>query len=415
MRLPSITQYRAQMQLLSSEFDKLSSLQTKAGTGKKLLRSSDNPILADRIKSVQNYLGQLKNFDSNVTLADNRQSQKSYVAAQSLALIGKVQQLLQSGQNETLNDSDREIISKELDGILEQALVLSNTRDANNEYIYSGYNPAIPAFRNEGNQYIYQGSVNSSKISIGLQARVNYSEVGGKVFANILNGNGAFQTNADLANNNGTAIIRGGHVVSPADYVADSYTITIVANTAGKPAVQVIGATSGQIIPALPANVPGDAPDYIDGNDLVFNGLAINLSGQPQVGDTFRVSPSQGQSVFSAISDLANVLHQPIKSEKDRSNFQQIMGGLSETMQQIYEHFRSYQQTVGNDGKIIDNQKNLMENLITDETLKLSNLSDADMPEVLTQITQRMTSLQLTQQIYLKIQETQQMILNQRR
>ena len=56
-----------------------------------------------------------------------------------------------------------------------------------------------------------------------------------------------------------------------------------------------------------------------------------------------------------------------------------------------------------------------MENLLTDGALKLTNLSDADMPTLLGQLTQRMTTLQLTQQIYLKIQETQQMILTQRR
>ncbi len=76
-------------------------------------------------------------------------------------------------------------------------------------------------------------------------------------------------------------------------YVADNYTLTFVTNGAGKLAYQIVGASSGQVIPAPPATIPTDAPEYVIGEDISFNGLSINIKGTPQVGDTFQIAPSQ--------------------------------------------------------------------------------------------------------------------------
>ena len=76
-----------------------------------------------------------------------------------------------------------------------------------------------------------------------------------------------------------------------------------MSNSASELAYTVVGATTGQIIPALPGAVPADAPAYVDGSTISFSGVEIAINGTPQVGDDFQVVPSGGETLFYVCSD----------------------------------------------------------------------------------------------------------------
>lgn len=407
MRLPTITQFRTQSQMLSSQFERLTYLQTQSVTGKKILRSSENPLLADNIKSVQDHLVRLNSFDTNLSLAESRQGIKESSVKESINIVNQIQELMMRAQNDTNNDSDRNAISKEVEGILSRIGDLANTRDSNGEYIFSGFNIHTPAFRKENGQYIYQGGDQISEIAIGLGVKVEYSDSGYQIFSAIPKGNGDFSVSADTVNNTGTGVLAGDRVIDFSGYVEDDYTVTIVTNSSGAPAIQVIGANSGQVIPVPPATSPADAPDYINGDSIVFNGVSIQLTGSPDIGDRFFVNPSQSQSIFSAISDLITVLNQPANTPKNKADLKQKLGELQQTVEQAATHFVTYQQKIGNQGIIIDNQRRLTENLQVNEKIFLNALSSANLEEVLTELSQQNIALQLTQKIYTQLQESQ--------
>lgn len=406
MRLPTVNQMKSQSQALSLHYNQLSQLQLKESTGKNLLRSSDDPLLADKINSVKGYLSQLKNFDLSISMAENRTDQKAFVAKQTLELIGKSKELLQAAQNDTANNADRLVISQELQGILVQLVDLSNTRDENGEYIYSGFQVNSPPFKNVGSDYIYQGGDDTTQIAIGLNTKINYAESGYQVFNAIPTGNGVFSTRSDTVANVGTGIISGGTLAKSSAYIPDHYTLSIVNNSQGHLAYQITGDQTGQIIPVPPLTSPSDAPDYKSGVDIEFNGINVQLSGEPQVGDTFHIELSEKQNIFKTLSKLIEVLKIPLNSDKSKADFQQQLGGLSDAMYQITNHFISYEVEIGNQGNIIDNQKALSSNLILNEENKLSNLSDTDMPKVIGDLLRQLTILQLTQETYSKVQQT---------
>ncbi|QDP73438.1 flagellar hook-associated protein 3 [Legionella israelensis] len=410
MRFPSINQYKNQIKMLQMQYDHLLYFQQQAETGKKILHGSDDPMLADRIKSIQNHLSQLGHFDNNLSLATNRQSQKEAAADRALDLTARVQEIIQKAKNGTLSDSDRSSLAKELEGILNQYDEIANSQDANSEYIFSGLNIHNPAFRNENGHFIYQGTAMGADIAIGLGLKVAYSESGEAIFVAIPTGNGTFTTKAD-ASNTGTGIIGGGKVISYSDYIFDDYTISFVTNSSGNLAYQVTGVNGGQIIPAPPATVPDDAPDYLADTDIVFNGVSVEITGEPNPGDSFIIVPSTKRSVFDNMTQLIDLLNQPTGTAQEKARLKQGLGELQENFEQVYQNFISFLQNVGNQGIIIDHQKNLSEALQLDGQAFLKELSEADYGEVISNITQQNLALQLTQKIYLQIQETRRLML----
>lgn len=411
MRFPSISQYQNQIKMMQTQYERLSYLQQQADTGQKILRSSDDPMLADRIKSVQNHLNQLGHFNNNLSLAANRQSQKESVTDRALNLTARVQEIIQKAKSDTLSDSDRRALANELEGILNQYSDIANSKDVNNEYIFSGLNTHTPAFRNDNGQFIYQGTARGSQIAIGLGLKIDYSESGEAVFAAIPTGNGTFMTKADTVSNTGTGVIGGGKVVSYAEYIPDEYTISFVTNGSGELSYQVTGASGGQIIPAPPATVPDDAPAYLAGSSIMFNGVSVEITGEPNAGDSFVVAPSSKRSVFDNMSQLVALLNQPTSTALEKTQLKQGLGEMQDNFDQVRQNLVTFLQNVGNQGIIIDHQKELSESLQMDGQIFLKNLSEADYTEVVSNISQQNLVLQLTQKIYLQIQETRRFIL----
>lgn len=410
MRFPTVSQYRNQVKMLSEQYERLAHLEQQSTTGQKILRASENPLLADRIKSIQSHMADLSSFESNLSLAVSRQGQKESLTNQSLNMISRIEELVQQAQTDTLNNEARTALGKEVEGILDQFMNLANSKDADNQYIFSGMSSDTAPFRNEAGQYIYQGSPQDTEINIGLGVRVAYAEAGDKIFGLIPTGNALFSTSAD-ATNTGNAVLAGGSILNRNDYVDDVYTLEIVTNIGGELAYQITGASSGQIIPPPPATVPDDAPPYQAGTDIQFNGISVQLSGEPALGDVFYVQPSKKETVFNSLKSLADLLKKPVNNPNDKTLLKQGLAELQPNFEQINSHLRNYLQDVGQQGTVIDNQQILSDNLRLNEEIFLKNLSEVDYGKVLTEYSQQKISLQLTQKIYLQIQETRQYML----
>ncbi len=74
MRLPTVSQFKNEMSTMSSQFNRIQDLQTQVATGKKLQHSSDDPLLADRITAVSDFVQTVKGYQLNGTLAESRVS-----------------------------------------------------------------------------------------------------------------------------------------------------------------------------------------------------------------------------------------------------------------------------------------------------------------------------------------------------
>lgn len=407
MRIPTLSQFRHQADMITKQFDKMRNLQQQIYSGKKIINPSDDPVLASQVRSTEDAIAQLQSYDKNGTLAHARTQYFQTSAQSAVGLMSDVQRLLLQVQD-TTNPSDKANIAKQLQGDLTNLLNIANTRDPNGEYIFGGYNTNMSPYIQSGGTYQYQGGYDVTMIDVSPTAQALYNESGFNVFGNIPLGNGVFTVSASNSNT-GTASTSAGTTATNGTYVPDTYTISFVTNSAGKLAYQVVGASTGQVIPPPPTVSPAGAPAYVPGSgssgmDITFNGITINIGGgMPNVGDSFQIQPTTKQNVFNTIQNVIDTLQNP---PNNKGMFDQIMKQANASFTQVSKSFIAYQSDVGTRSVNIDNQISANKQLINYQTVVLSDLQDADMADVFSQLAQQSLALQATQEGYLKIQET---------
>ena len=400
MRMSTFGQFVHQSSYISKEFDKMGKLMQQAESGKKLLRSSDDPVLANQIKSKQDFINTLQGYSDNGLIAQSRSSILNISAQSAGNIVGQINTLIKQAQDGTKSDADRLTISKQLQGSLASLINLANTQDANGQYIFSGSNPSSPAYMQINGQYQYQGA-DSSSINIAPGISTIYGESGYHVFGDTYTGNGTFTVSASNTNT-GTAFTTPGSVVNSSAYVADTYTLSFGTNGAGNLVYQIVGATSGQVVPALPATFPAGAPVYQSGADINFNGISVNINGEPAVGDTFQIQPSTKQDVFDSTQSLIDLLKNPVTN---KGQFNQAINQLAASFDQIESHLSAYISEGGTRSATIDTQVATNKTLMTSQVTTLSNLEDIDLPQIYSAISQQSLVLQATQEGYLKMQD----------
>lgn len=404
MRVPTYIQFKTQLDSMSRQSEEINTLSEKINSNKKLINSSDNPILAQQIKSTQDYINQISAYEHNTATAQNRTSVIEGSIQHSLDGLGRIKELIKSAQSDTASATDRANIVKELRGLLNNLSSYANTKDALGEYIFSGTSSTTVPFGTMNGTYQYFGSKESSMISISPTINQIYSESGQAVFGDIRLGNGDFVVNEGSTPNTGTAETSTGAITDRSNYVEDTYTLTFVTNGAGNLAYQVVGANAGQVIPTPPATTPADAPDYQSDDAITFNGLTIAISGAPNVNDEFVISPSPKQNVLETINQLINTISMPIANEVDKSKYHQQLSQLSASVDRANEHLTNYLSDIGYRASTIDTEITSNETIIQNQTLILGNLSDADLTQLIPEYKQKMLNLDLTSQSYTQLQ-----------
>ncbi len=403
MRIPSNNMFQQELALLNMKYENVNRFESQNITQLKLQHSSDDPVLASRIKSTVDYMNNLAGYQQNLEIAQNRaQTYEDAIADVTNTLTG-VQTYFKQAQNGTMSDVDRSTIASQLKGMLSHLTSVTNMQDANGDYIFSGTATTTPPFVLSGGNYIYQGNMTTSSINIAPNTPSIYTDSGFAVFGDIYMGNGTCVIEANSANT-GTGIIYSGGAVNQADYVADTYTISFVDN-GGQLTYQVVGATSGQVIPVPPATPPTDSPVYDGETKINFNGINLQISGGPKNGDTFTVSPAPKQNMLDWMNDLINVLE--VKNGTDPTKIaqqQQKLSQLGGTFEQLFSNITAYGSTVGSRMQIIQTQADLNKRLLQNQSETYKNLAVVDPYKAASDYKAELFSLQIAQETYGQLQ-----------
>lgn len=415
MRIPTFNLFQQQLYSMQQQNISLNYLYQQAESHKSILSPSDDPVLASRITLTSNYIDNLASYSQNNTLATNRMKEFDTSIKSAVSYMSQVNTLIESAQNGTNTDAGRNAIALQLQGYLNNMLNVANTQDSSGSYIFSGSYTNVPPYVLQGGSYQYQGSFDTTSIDIGPNTSVIFNDVGYNVFGNLSLGNGTFAITANSANK-GSAYTTPGSVTDQSAYVADTYSISFTTNPAtGKLVYSVTGAASGQVIPPPPGTIPDDAPEFTssaNGANISFNGMSININGEPQAGDSFQVAPSQKQDMFDTLQSLITALQTPTGGDPAKlAQLQQIMSQASAFFQSANSNVISYNSEIGTRMSAVNDESHMIQNSISNESDILIKLAVADPYEVITQITQQEQYLKASVDIFRQMQDVLMSIL----
>lgn len=404
MRVPSSSFFYQEIHTVNKQYQMLSKLSEQASSNQKLTAPSDDPVLSNQINMFKDSIANLQSYSETGINAQNRTSLFESTINTGISDVNQVKSLISRVLTDTLSDSDRSAIAHDLQGYLTSLLELANISDSDGQFIFGGTNASLPPFVLQGNQFVYQGGYESTMLDIGPNMSIVYNESGYDVFSNIKLGNGTYTITAPNTNT-GTAYTTTG-TVNSANYVADNYTLTFVVNSANQLAYQVVGSNSGQVIPPPPAVSPANAPPFVAGQSISFNGINFEIIGTPEVGDQFQVQPSGTGDVFNSLQNIIDTLNTPINNNPAAlAQFHQVLSQAGATFDQVQNQFISYQSNVGSRMSLVNSQIDLNDQFISDQAISLSKLADADQVEVISTLQQQLVGLQSAQLSYMKIQE----------
>jgi len=266
---------------------------------------------------------------------------------------------------------------------------IANRRDANGEYLFSGYATLTQPFAASGGAISYFGDQGNRALQTGQDQRVVDGHSGQDVFMSVTGGNGVFVTTAGAANT-GNGVIASGTSVDPSQWVVGDYTLRFTSATGDY-----------EIVDAAAAVVATGT--YTANSAISFRGVNINLTGMPAQNDTFSIARSRPEDMFTTLNDLANTLDASTTTQAERAHFSSDMATVLQQLDQVGDHLLSVRAEVGTRLQTIDNAQETLADRKVELESATSQLRDLDYAEAVSRMNQQLVGLQAAQASYSKI------------
>lgn len=404
MRISTSHIYNTGLNSMLDQQTKVNQTQLQLAEGKRIIKPSDDPIGAGIALGIKQLIQTSEQFVSNGQTAQTKLEVVESSLTSVTDILNRSRDLLLQGANGSLNSLDRASLALEVEARLEEMLSLANTQTSSGEYIFSGFSTNIvPYTKDIAGNFVYNGDQGKQFVDVNSSLEIQTNFSGSELFSEVPTGNGTFQTLGSNTNT-GVGVISNGSVIDNAAYVTDTYTISIFSNASGVQSYRVDGAMTGQVIPAPPAVPATDAPRYVDGANIEFNGIQVHVDGRVEVGDTFTVEPSSNQDIFTTLQQSINALRSSDQSSTLQAQMQdQLNNGLI-NLDQALSHINEGRSSVGTRLNVIESEKAINQNIVVQAQSSLSLVEDLDYASAITDLNKQSVALQAAQQSFVQIQ-----------
>ena len=370
----------------------LSKIQNQIATGRRVQTPADDPVAAVHILELSRALQESEQFKANSDVATNRLTLEEQALTDVTSLLHKVRELTVQANNASIDDASRKMIATEVRGRLDELMDIANRRDANSEYLFSGYSTQTQPFSMSAGSISYAGDQGNRLLQVGPSQRVPDSHSGFDAFMNIAEGNGTFVVDAADANT-GTASIAGGSVTDRSAWLpGDDYTLRFTAPD------------TWQVVDS--ANVQVATGTYTGTADTVsFRGISVNITGRVAANDEFQIPRSRTEDLFTTLNDLVATLERPTANASARAQTTTDLGGTLQQLDKSLEHVLSVRAEVGTRLSSLDNAANAREDQVVELERMRSDLRDLDYAEAVTKMNQQLMALQAAQMSYSRISQ----------
>ncbi|MEC9065973.1 flagellin N-terminal helical domain-containing protein [Pelagerythrobacter marinus] len=168
-----------QIGVLRAEAEKL---QQQVGTGQRLTRSSDDPVAAARLRTLER-AERLSDIDQrNSDVATNDLAMADDALGSLANLVIRAQELATHAASETLSAEQREAIATEIDSLQDAALLIANGRNSAGHALFGGQASGV-AYERDAGGVAYVGTGSREAMDLGDGQSVVPGLTGPEVFA----------------------------------------------------------------------------------------------------------------------------------------------------------------------------------------------------------------------------------------
>ncbi|WOJ96651.1 flagellar hook-associated protein FlgL [Congregibacter brevis] len=369
----------------------LARTQQELSTGRRILSPSDDPAGAVKVLDIEEDLRQIDQYQRNASTAEGQLAFEDTTLSSVTDVLQRVRELSLQANNATIGAEGRAAIAVELDSRLEELVSLANTRDANDEYIFAGFQAESEPFSQSGGQVTYNGDDGQRFIDISSGSQVAVRDSGSRVFLAVPAGNGTFDFS--VSGNAGTAVV--SNASADGTFVRDSYSVNFIQALPTDPITYEV-VDSG-------ANVVATG-NYESGDAISFNGATITVGGEPVNGDSISIDSTASQSVFQTVREIADALRNASETPANNAEVNNTIASGLLNLDQALGNVLSVQADVGSRLNRIDSQQAINEDFNLQLETSLSEVQDVDFAEAISRLNLQQVALQAAQQTFVTTQ-----------
>ena len=393
--------------------EEIQSLQNKISTGKNIVQASDDPIGAVNLSGLQQVKERFGQYSRNADNAINRLTIADTALQSVTTLMVRAKELAIQAANDTFGAQDREALALELEEMKNEMFSVANSTDSSGAFIFGGYHTNTQPFQKDNDlNIIYKGDRGTNAVSVSETRTIGTTLDGGSVFMAVKSGNAVspmFTILEDIINSIRTA--------------SES---VVEASAVGKATLQINNENPGNYSFNLSdSNSSVDISVDLPSSDLSGLVTAINAAG-------LNITATLSGSTITLVDDnngpitIKDLQIEGIdRSEKTPKSFltfdavdgagaslghPQILYDKNQTIQNRLDDIKSVQEHIANQKAVIGARTNSLERqkeLLAQRNIQvsedMSEISDADLAALVTELQGQITGLQASQQAFVKI------------
>jgi len=397
-RMSTSLAYQQGINSILQQQTKVNNTQQQISLGKRIINPSDDPAGSVQLLDLSQALSRLEQFQTNNDYAVNRLSTSEATLQSVTDNFQRVREIAIQGFNEGNTLTDKQSLAEEMFQRLDEMIALANTKDANGDYLYAGFNTQTKPFTGTSDSGVfgYQGDQSQRFIEISEGRSLADGNSGAEVFFNLQDKNGnpkdIFSTLYALATDLSKGVEATEETVltlAAQPSHGDTVTINGVAYqfddgvSGGITGVAVaIGLDTDATIAALEVEMGTNDASI----NTVLNGSQLTIIANIAGNDQLSYSITSG---VTALSGTAVSI--PLYDHLD-----QIDTGL--------ERVLDVRSQIGARLNVLDSQRETnLDFELSLETTK-SQIEDIDIAEAISRFNFQIVSLQAAQQAYVKVQ-----------
>ena len=393
------------MNSLKSLDSRISELQNETSTGRRTISASADPILVSELNTGKELLSKFDRYLRNAETANDR-LKIAETALQSIEpLLARFSELNIQAKNDTLNHNDRLAIKSEVDELRSLLLDLANTRDNNDVAIFGGTIGDKTAFSySDVGRVEYFGDQGNMSLKISDNKNVETSISGLDTFMNIQTSNGV-KSIFDIVDNFSAAL---GMAASGTEDVEIGENSTLLRfQLADRPAIvsfqifyeRQAHNVEAKVVNGHLENLEAEIEKLGLGLAVVTNGNAMSIA-----------TDSNSSAVLSdlAFDPLDNSDISLFKIDVGEKVFLRANENMSLSLMDFNEaisHVSVKHATLGAKIQAVTTQTEILQQFKMTVSEDVSQLQDADLAEVVTELKQLLLNKDAAQQVYAKLNQ----------
>ena len=409
-----------QLKNFSSLNEEIQKTQNKISTGKNILLASDDPTGSVQLSGLQVILGRINQYNRNIESSNERLTLLDKNLQNINTIMVRAQELIIQASSDVLGPSDRESLALEIDEMKQEILSIANAQDSNGSFLFSGYKTStLPFVKDNDGLVNYNGDRGVSSLSISESNVMQTTLDGGSVFENVIDNNQMSFSLFELLEDVSASIRTAAAGVNGVKSIAQAE-LSIYNQNPGEWSFDLTGSDGTENIKV---EIVGDNPtEIVDKINLyvVNTGVTASLKSD---GKTILLSDSKNGPLEIKNLSVFGV----DRAEKTPKSFIEVstkdaVGNFLTKNQTLYDdnqrpakqldkivnaqsHISNSRGIVGARVNSLQRQSELLIERQNAVEKDVSDLSDADLSNLVTNLQSMMTSMQASQQAFVKVSQ----------